>query len=286
MVVYGDLLFLINFSMDFLCFYLTCLLLHTKIPTFRVCIASIIGGVYSVASLLLAQGTKNGIFIDILVLTFMCLIVFLKNGIKFLKIIKYTITYLFVSALLGGIMTALYNIFNKMDILSSAENVKEGLDVWVFSLLAILGAIFTTNGGRFFRTSSIKKDAFLEIEGESGSVKLRALVDSGNLVHEPISGKSVVFASLNSCKNALNDDVYRAILLSFDLQKLPLDLSIPIRFVPSKMISGKVLLPALKFRRVVLIYGKERREIDVYIAFLRDEIIDGYDAIISNEVII
>ena len=30
--VYGDLLFCVNFSMDFLCFYLTAKLLHRRLP--------------------------------------------------------------------------------------------------------------------------------------------------------------------------------------------------------------------------------------------------------------
>lgn len=286
MVVYGDLLFLINFSMDFLCFYLTCLLLHKKLPTFRVCLASMMGGIYSVASLFIAQRIENPLLIDILALLVMCFVVFTKKGIGILRFSKYTLVYLFVSALLGGLMTALFNLFNKYDSFFEEKLIEEGIDVWAFSLLAIIGAICTMNGGRFFRSSTSKRDALIEIEGESGNVKLRALIDTGNLVHEPLSGKGVIFSSLGACKNALDEDTYKALLLYFDVNKMPECLSFGIRFVPSKMICGEVILPAIRFKSIRMKIGKKVKDIDVYVAFLKNDFIEGYDAIISSEIII
>lgn len=286
MIVYGDLLFLINFSMDFLCFYLTCLLLHKKLPTFRVCLASIMGGIYSVASLFIAQRIENPLLIDILTLIVMCFVVFAKKEIGILRFLKYTLVYLFVSSLLGGLMTALFNLFNKFDSFFEGTSIDEGIDVWILSLLAIIGAMCTMNGGRFFRSSTSTRDALIEIEGESGNVKLRALIDTGNLVHEPLSGKAVIFSSLGACKNALDEDIYKALLVYFDINKMPECFSLGIRFVPSKMICGKVILPAIRFKRVKMKIEKKVKDIDVYVAFLKEDFIEGYDAIISSEVII
>ena len=54
MDVYADLLFLVNFSMDFLCLYLSIKLLHLPRVRWRMLSAAALGGVYSVVALLLS----------------------------------------------------------------------------------------------------------------------------------------------------------------------------------------------------------------------------------------
>ena len=54
--VYVDLLFLIDFSMDFMCFYITSKILHRKISPIRTVLACILGGVYSVTVLFITTG--------------------------------------------------------------------------------------------------------------------------------------------------------------------------------------------------------------------------------------
>ena len=112
MVVYGDLLFFINFSMDFLCFYISCLLLHQRLPIFRACLSSFVGGVYSVLALFLTFDGAKATALDILVLILMCLVVYCGKEVTFLRIVKGIFLYFFVSALLGGLMTALFSLFN------------------------------------------------------------------------------------------------------------------------------------------------------------------------------
>ncbi|MBR2381066.1 MAG: sigma-E processing peptidase SpoIIGA [Clostridia bacterium] len=200
MIVYGDLLFLINFSMDFLCFYLSCLLLHRKPNTVRCVLASVVGGIYSVSALFIKIGGVGAFAIDLLVLIFMCLLAYgvRKNG--FWGLAKAIFLYFFVSALLGGMMTALFSLFNSMDVLNEIEGADGGINVWAFSLLTIAGSILTLRGGRIFKTSFSKKTAILEIQNEKGMLELRALVDSGNLATEPISGKGVAFVNVEKCK--------------------------------------------------------------------------------------
>ena len=114
MTVYGDLLFLINFSMDFLCFYLSCLLLHRKMKLGRTFIASVLGGIYSVLALFVSTNGTIALLIDILVLVLMCWIAYGVGKSGFKALIKAIFLYFFVSALLGGLMTALFSLFNSL----------------------------------------------------------------------------------------------------------------------------------------------------------------------------
>ncbi len=285
MIVYGDLLFLINFSMDFLCFYISCMLLHKRLPTLRACVASVIGGAYSVAALFITSDGVLAFVLDIFVLIVMCLMVYLEKGVSIGRLIKATFLYFFVSALLGGLMTALFSIFNRVEIFAGELGIEEGIDVWIFALLAAVGSAVTLWGGRIFRSSTSKRTVTLEISGEAGSAHLYALVDSGNLAVEPISGKAVVFAELEACSTVLTNALYLALADGVDVSALPFSVASGVRLVPTKTVGGGALLPAVRMKSVKLVSGKREKELDVYLALVKGKISDTHNAIISSEAI-
>lgn len=284
MVVYGDLLFLINFSMDFLSFYFLCLLLHKRLPTLRVCIASIVGGIYSVASLFLGIGREWSLILDISVPVLMCIIAFASKKTGWREIIKTVLLYFFVSALLGGLMTALFYLFNRIDSFAQQMGADEGIDVWIFAILTVVSSIFTLKGGSFFRSSAARREGELVIfGGGEKSVKLRTLIDSGNLVREPISERAVAFASLEACAPLLDPALVDAVEGKKELESLPFSILSGVRLVPSKTIAGETVVPAIRFKRAVLRVGKSFKELDIYIALVCGSALGGYEAVISHE---
>ena len=72
-VVYADLLFLVNFSMDFLCFFVTARLLHRRFKVARSILAAAMGGVYSVAILFVSMNAILGLIADLGFCMLMCL---------------------------------------------------------------------------------------------------------------------------------------------------------------------------------------------------------------------
>lgn len=286
MVVYGDLLFLINFSMDFLCFYISCLLVHQKLPILRVLLSSFLGGVYSVAALFVSVNKATAIFLDLSVLVLMCLTVYLNKGVTLAQILKRIFLYFFVSALLGGLMTALFSLLNRIEILADDLKIGEGVDAWAFVLLVIIGSVMTLKGGKIYRSSSSQKIVTLKIENELGVTELRALIDSGNLATEPISGKAVVFASMEKCKNIIDKSIYCALNNSIGVEQIPMEIMSKIRIVPTQVLSEKILVPAMKFKRVSVNQGKKKKDIDVFVAFVNGTYLGEYDAILSDEAMI
>jgi hypothetical protein len=230
----------------------------------------------------------NGIFaflIDISVLLLMCFVAYFEKGITFWSLIKRVGLYFIVSSLLGGFMTAVFSLVNRLEILGEDVALEEGLDVWIFAALALISSMLTLKGGVIFRTSGVKKEALIEISEQNRSAKLRALVDSGNLAYEPISGKSVVIVRLETLENILDSEVHSA-LAKGDICQLPLSIASKIRLIPTRAISGEALLPAMRFESVRIKNSKITKEIDVYIAFVRGKKFGDCDAIISHETII
>ena len=183
-------------------------------------------------------------------------------------------------------MTALFSLFNRAEIFAKDMGMNDDVDMWIFAFFTVIGSLITVKGGRIFRSSSTSRTVSLEIEGDYGSLEFNALVDSGNLATEPISGKSVVFVSIEKSKIIIGETMYNAIKNSSDMNNISIELLSKIRIIPTHAVSGKRLLPALKLKNVRITQGRRKKDIDVYIAFVDDEFLPGYDAIISEEAII
>lgn len=285
MTVYGDLLFLINFSMDFLCFYICSSLLRRRLPLMRACIASVLGGVYSVTALFFDAGGA-ALILDVGFCLLMCGTVFFKKGVGFFEVIKASAVYFFVSMLLGGAMTALYALLNRTQLFSGELDEGGSVSVWMFGLLAIASGGISALGGRFFRASKQREDVILEMSDGKNSVSLRALCDSGNLASDPISARSVVIATVDSSRNIIPKELYPVFEDVSNIEKIPVGLAAAVRLIPSGTVAGDSLLPAIKLKSIKIKNGKREKEVDALVAFVKRDGFSGYDAIIPNDIMI
>ena len=71
-VIYGDTLFLVNASMDFLALFLTCRILWRRARPVPLSIAAVLGGVYGVASLFLQGNIVVGFLLHIATAVLLC----------------------------------------------------------------------------------------------------------------------------------------------------------------------------------------------------------------------
>lgn len=284
MTVYGDLLFLINFSMDFLCFYISSMLLHQRLPLARACAASALGGIYAVAVLFLRVGKGTSLLIDVGCCLLICTVVFCRRGTGMGALLKATAIYFFVSMLLGGVMTGLFSLFNRSGLFSESDGSGNGITVWIFAALAVAGGSVSCFGGRFFRSSSGKREVVLELFNEGESVRLRALSDSGNLVRDPISGRALIIATLSSSRKIIPKGAVRVFENVGNIDSLSASDAASIRLIPAGTVSGNTILPAIRVKKIRLVCGKKKKDIDALISFVDRDSIDGYDAIIPDEI--
>ena len=287
--VYADLYFLINTSMDLLGLMLSAALLHRRIKRSRAILAACIGGLYSVASLLLLWDGILGFLTD-------CLAALLLTAIalpspkgdsfwrKARKNLSVCVVYVLVSMLLGGVMTALYSALNRLKIPFEALQ-GDGLSVWLFALLTLIAGLVTAKGGRFLGLKHKTKSVTLHMVLFGRSLTLSAMVDSGNLLRDPISGKSVIVADLSALKEALPLNLRRAcesgnyadVFSTYQNSRLA-------RPIPTRTANGDSLLLAVLPDRLTIDTGKDIYEADYLIAPAHlGESAQGFDALISIE---
>ena len=272
--VYGDLLFLVNFSMDFLCGYLSARLLHRRIVPWRFCFAAALGGVYAVAALFLPRSGGGALMRDLGVCLLMCVLFFGARGVPLRFFTAACGVFVGVSMAMGGMMTALFQLLNRLlPTLPERAGEEDGPSVWLFAVLAGASALAGLWGGRLLRRSAARRFARLTVSVEGRSVEVQALLDSGNLCRDPISGKAVIFLAPARMRLLVGEGDPRADALARRF-----------RLVPVETVGGRRLQRAYLPDRVTLRDAEGAREIDALIA--PAETLAGagvYEAIVPTE---
>ena len=210
MDVYADLLFLVNFSMDFLCLYLSIKLLHLPRVRWRMLSAAALGGVYSVVALLLSVESWLSLALDLGICLGMCAICAAGKGVWFGRLLLLCGTYFGISALMGGGMTAIYHLLGKAN-LPLDDVPGDGISAWMFLALATAAALVAAFGGRLFSRQTAVRTCTLHVKLDGAIWEMTGLCDSGNLLCDPISGTPVIVADRQTWLSALPDALRRAV---------------------------------------------------------------------------
>lgn len=281
MDVYIDLYYLVNASMDLLCLTMSAAILHRPVRRWRLMLAALFGGGYAVVMLLWGPDGAAGVALDLAAAVLLAAIALFRRGQRLRRLFQSAAVYALLSAVLGGLMTVLYSFLNRLHLpLESLQG--DGLSAWMFALLAAVAGIFTLRSGKLFRRAAVTKDVFLEVTVEGRSIRLHALVDSGNLLRDPLGGRSVVVADPAKLKPVLPPGLRDALEHPTETSAEPY--ARRIRLIPAKSATGECLLAAFLPDRLVLCNGRERVEADDLIALSPlGESAKGYDALISLE---
>ncbi len=281
--VYADLYFLVNASMDLLCVLLTARLLQTVAARWRVLLAAAFGGGFSLWVLLFGIAGWLGLFLDLAAAFVICAIAFARKGTGFGRLAKITAVFFLVSAILGGVMTALYSLLNRLDLPFEAF-AGESISVWMFAILSLAAGILTLRGGRFLGISAKQKRVRVEAVLFGKRVTLNALLDTGNLMHDPIGGRSVVVAEASRLRGVLPREVFlppgdparEMWLRNYENARR-------VRLIPAKTAAGEGVLSAIVPDSLFLQVEKESRPAThlVALAELGDRA-HGFDALIGE----
>jgi len=193
--IYGDVLFLINFSMDFVCLFITGKLTKTKMRSWRVALAAAVGAVYGVASLVYSLPTVIEILIETAVAFAVCAIGIWNGGA--VKLLLKTAVFYAASVMLGGAMTFIYSRLGNYSVyIESGGNIGTVLGevpLWVFLICAAASALLTRLFTVLIKNRSRAKTCRLSLTYGGKTLEMTGLIDSGNIASDPISGTPVIF---------------------------------------------------------------------------------------------
>lgn len=288
--VYADLLFLVNFSMDFLCFYLCARLMHRPLSLWRGILASALGGVYAVAVLFLTVGRVPAFLLDAVVCVALCAVAMATRRERWRSMLKLSALYLLVSMVLGGVMTALFSQLNRIPGVTDRVS-EDGISAWIFFGMAMLSALLTALWGRCFRRVTAKVPLTVIVEEQGQRVELDGIVDSGNLLRDPLGGRTVIPVESSRLQGVvpsrLLDAAVRARVAEAS-DTIDAAIAHRVRLIPARSATGERLLVGWRPEHVYLreADGRDEREVSALIAPTQlSGRQDGIAALVPSELI-
>lgn len=192
MTIYIDVVLIENLCMNYIILFSTSYILKIKRNHFRLIISALLGGVYSILAYMQIVEIYSNFFIKIILSIAMVYIAYNAKNIKLLM--KQIVIFYLTSFVFGGCAFALLYFVKPQEIL-----MKNGMYIGTYPLkIALLGGIvgfaITVVAFKVVKYRMTKKDMFCEIAiyMKEKSVKAKAMIDTGNMLKDPISRMPVI----------------------------------------------------------------------------------------------
>ena len=278
---YIDVFFLINFTVDILALYVAVRVLHARTGMWRLTLAALLGASVSVVDAFLYTYPLLRAVLFCASLFVCSHICFNRSGAR--RRIKLIAVFFTVELLLGGAVSFCYSaldgIFDSLGIMGGGGENPKALILAALVLLSIgiirlLIMIFTDILG--------EKSVTVQITVADTTVEAEALLDSGNLVKDPMNMHPVLFIKpdlalrlVPKCVTELNN----LDLLDNDYRKR-------IRLIPVTRVGGTHVMTGVRPDRVLVTRGKVSEEIDFTVAIDREGgTYGGFEALLPIAVI-
>ncbi len=209
MVIYFDVLFLINLIMNFIILYFVALVLNLNKNHLRILIGALIGCVFLLSVLSHTLLFMDTLIFRILVSLAMIFVSFYPNTVKdFLKQLGF---FYLISFMVGGGALAFFYFFNLNRFFSQGIFLLNNISIpwWILLVSSlILFIIFKFIWPLIYHILS--KDALLVpicIVFDQKKINVKALIDTGNDLHDPLSDYPVIIVEFDAVKEMFNAEI-------------------------------------------------------------------------------
>lgn len=208
MTIYLDVIFIENLCMNYIILFATGYITKIKMKQMRLIIASCLGSAYAILMYIQNNIFFSNIFLKILLSIVIILIAFYPKKSK--QFLKQIVIFYLISFVFGGCAIFLLYFIKPQNVL-----IKNGVFVGKYPLkVAFLGGIvgftLTKISFKLVREKMNKKDMYAKIIifNNKNNVQVKAIIDTGNMLKDPISGIPVIVV----CKDKLYELFPQAIL--------------------------------------------------------------------------
>lgn len=223
MTIYIDVVLMENLIMNFIILLATGLILKEKIKIVRLLFSSLLGAIYSVVSYMSILEIYSSMILKIILSIVMIYIAFNPQTMK--KMWKDILIFYLTSFVFGGVAFALIYFVKPQEIL-----MKNGLFLGTYPLKTIiLGAIIAfiiiMTAFTVVKSKITKKDMFCEIEIQLNgtNIETTAMIDTGNLLKEPITNTPVIVVEHTLLYDCIPKEILNHLeeLLGGDFEDIP-----------------------------------------------------------------
>lgn len=192
MTIYLDIILLENIAMNYIILFTTGLIYKIKTKILQLIFSSLIGGIYAVLSFTSTFEIYQSLLLKIILSIAMIYIAFRPEKIK--TLFRQLMLFYLVSFVFGGTAFALLYFVKPQDILMRDGILIGTYPIKIALLGGMIGFIVIHLAVKGIKNKINKKDMFCDVElkMEEKELNVKALIDTGNLLKEPITGFPVI----------------------------------------------------------------------------------------------
>lgn len=213
MTVYVDVIWALNLLFDTLLLFLSALILKRKINYWRLLAGGFVGSIIILLSLTPIHAYSNHPVIKLFFSVGMIVTVFgYKNFRYFLKglMTLYLTTFLIGGGLIGAHYFIQFNFDLSANLmLASVKGFGDPIS-WLFVIIGFpLAWHFSKISIENIEMTKINYEQLINVAVKIGAteLKVKGLIDSGNQLHDPLSGMPVMFVSLYNYPEELPEEI-------------------------------------------------------------------------------
>lgn len=207
MTIYLDIVFFENFILNYIIILSTAIISKSKIKLTSIMLSSTIGGIFSILNYLMNINSLENMILKIIISILMMLIAF--NEYKIKKLIKQLLFFYLVSFTFGGIAFMLLFFIKPQNIIMKSNHLVGTYPIKITILAGILGFVVIFLIEKIIKDRLNKKSMIcdLEIFYDGKIRKIKTMIDTGNLLKEPISKNDVIIVEKESLEGIVSKDI-------------------------------------------------------------------------------
>ena len=250
LTVYADVLFLTNFIINLFLLYVTGSLSKTNTSFWRLALSSSIGGIYAICMFLPETDFLSSVLSKFILSQLMLICAFpIKSFLGFIK--NMSLFYL-VSIVCGGCVFAI-SVGGKGGFTLNNGILYYNTNLRVVLISGILGFILIKASMGIYKKYALRDYKKMILCKNGRAVKLNVLIDTGNMLKDPLSGNPVIIVSKEALSgiipiDANADDMEEMCRYIKDIRLIPFkavgtENGIMTGFIPDEIIANCNICP-------------------------------------------
>lgn len=273
MVVYADILIILNVLVDYFLVMAASAVLGRKIKMRRQIFAALVGGLSSLYIFAPNLGFFAETVFRIAVCLLMSLCAFGFGGIK--SYLRSFFSLLGATLLYGGAMTAIWTFLKPKSMLVLNSVVYFDISPFVLIAVSIVSYfVFLVLSAILSRTSKYAEKCEITVFADEKSIKVFGILDTGNSLKDSFGNAEVIIADKKHVKELLGDT-----------DPLNEKLKLRYRVMPCTTVSGDGALDAFRCDSAILSNGERTVTLEKPIlAVSKSPLNDDYQAIVNPKI--
>lgn len=295
MSVYLDVVLLENVIMNYIILFATGLISKTQIKNIRLIASSILGSIYAVMSYITNFEWYSSLIVKILLSIAMVYLAFNSPNLK--TMFKEIIIFYLTSFLFGGCAFSLLYFVHPEKILFKDGKLVGTYPIKIAFLGAIVGFILINLAFKIVKRKFAKKDMFcnIEINYQKKMCNVKAMIDTGNMLKDPLTKSPVIVVESNSLTKIIPKDILNNLqkIILGEYEEISVDYMSKFRVIPFSSIGKQNgILLGFKVDKIVIefdgkyltnenvvigIYDKVLSKNNEYSALIGLDLLEGED---------